>query len=186
MPGATAVYSIPFPCSGENIDCTVFEAYTDAIQAAVTSVRALEADALTRPSARASGINQSAFVANTPTSVVYQTEIYDNDNMVNLGVDSSAFTIVTPGWYLFSSFVEINVSAGQTSYALALSQNGTVGYRRKFNSPAFNPNPTPGLQVLGLFNCAAADVIRSVFLFTGAPSPTLIQATTFGYMVSQA
>lgn len=186
MPGSTAVYGIPYPCAGENIDCAVFEAWADAIQAAITSVRVLESDAANRPSARASGTNQSPFVANTLTSVVYQTEDYDNDNMVNLGADTSAFTIQTAGWYLFSSFVEIINSAGQTSHALSLSQNGTVLYRRKMSTPAVNANPTPGLQVLGLINCAAADVIRAGYLFNGAPSPTLIRATTFCYMVSQA
>ena len=186
MPGATPVYAIPYPCAGENITCEVFEAWADAIQTAIDSTRALETDAKARPSARASGTNQSPFVAGVLTNVVYQTENYDNDNIVNLGVDASAFTIVTPGWYLFSSFAETTSSVGMTSFALALTQNGTVTYRRKFFSPAVNINPNPGLQVLGLFNCAAADVIRSAFLFTGAPSPTLLRATTFGYMVSQA
>ena len=186
MPGATTVFAIPYPCAGENIDCTVFEAWADAIQAAIDSVRALETDAANRPSARASGTNQNPFVANTLTSVVYQTENYDNDNILNLGADSSAFTIQTAGWYLFSSFAEVQHSAGQTSHALSLTQNGTVIYRRKMSQPAVNPNPTPGIQVLGLINCAAADVIRANYLFNGAPSPTLLRATTFCYMVSQA
>lgn len=186
MPGATDVYAIPYPCAGENIDCTVFAAWANAIQAAVTSVRALESDALTRPSARASGTNQSPFVAGTPTNVVYQTEVYDNDAIVDLTVDNTAFTIITPGWYMFASSIETEVSATTTSVSLGLSRNGTVLYRSKHSPNPIGPNPTPGVQVIGLIFCSAADVIRAVYTYTGGASPVLLTATTFCYMVSQA
>lgn len=187
MPGATAVYAIPYPCAGENIDCAAFEAWADGIQAALTSVAGLEDDAKNRPNARASGTNQAAFVAATPTNLVYQTENHDNDSMINLGVDATAITTTTAGWYLFAASIEAQVSATVTSVSLALSQNATVIYRSKNGYNAASAEPDSGVQVIGLIQCAAADVIRAVFTWTGAgASPTVTRATLFGYLVSQA
>lgn len=187
MPGATPVFAIPYPCAGENIDCTVFESFTDAIQSAVDSVRVVESQALNRPSARATATApQAGFVANTPANLVFQVETYDNDNMIDLAVDNTAITIQTAGWYVFAASCNNTVQATITSDALALSQNGTVVYRRKYSQAAANAQ-APGLQVVGLFNCAAADVIRAVFLYTGgATVPTVTAATLHGYLVSQA
>lgn len=187
MPGATPVYAIPYPCAGENIDCTVFESFTEAIQDAVDSVRVVETQALNRPAARATATStQAGFVANTPANLIFQVEDYDNDSMINLGVDNAAVTITTAGWYLFATSCNSTVQATITSLALALSHNGTVIYRHKY-SPAAANAVAPGLQVIGLINCAAADVIRSVFLYTGgATVPNVTNATIHGYLVSQA
>lgn len=187
MPGATPVFAIPYPCAGENIDCTVFADFTQAIQDAIDSVRVVEAQALNRPAARATATSpQLGFVANTPANLVFQVETYDNDGMVNLGVDNAAITIQTAGWYLFAASCNNTVQATITSDALALSQNGTIVYRRKYSQAPTNAQ-APGLQVAGLFNCNAADVIRAVFLYTGgATAPTVTAATLHGYLVSQA
>jgi hypothetical protein len=186
MPSSTPVYNIPFPCAGENIDCDIFEDWAQAIQDAIVDTRALETRILNRPSARASGTAQAAFVAGVNTNLVYQTEDYDNNAIVDLVADSSRFLIQTTGWYLFASSAELNQIAGMTSQAISLTHNGTVIYRRKSSSPAVNANPTPGIQVIGLINCAQGDAIRSTFLFTGAAAPIVNRVTTFGYLVSQA
>lgn len=186
MPGATPVFGIPYPCSGENIDCDIFADWAQAIQDAVDTTRAVETRALNRPSARASSnVSQGIAAPGVSTNLVYQVENYDNNNIVNLAVDNSAFTIQTRGWYLFSSWAEHLSGVGITSVALALTHNGTVIYRRKMSSPVSNANLDPGLQVIGLFNCAPADVIRAQVLTTGAGA-LITRTTTFGYLVSQA
>lgn len=185
MPGATPIYAIPYPCSGENIDCTVFEAFADAVQAAVTSTGALETQALNRPRAQAVNTTQGGFVAAAPTNVTYATENFDNDAIINLAVDNTAFTATTGGWYLVSFQCDVSFSVGVTSFSVALSQNGTVVYRHKYSPPPTN-QVTPGQQVIGLFSCAPGDIIRAVFLYAGAPSPTVRTATINGYLVSQA
>lgn len=186
MPASTPIFGIPYPCAGENIDCDIFGDWADAIQTAVDQVRVVERQALNRPSAQARGLAQLAGAANTPLNLVYQTELYDNDNMISLGTDASAVTIRTAGWYLFSVEASCTQTAlTQTSQSIALSQNGTVAYRRKLSQPTY-PALTLSFQVIGLFNCAVSDVIRAVHIYTGSPAPTISSANINGYLVSQA
>lgn len=185
MPASTPVYNIPYPCSGENIDCDIFADWAEAIQAAVSTTRTIQGRVLNRPAARASGSGQGGFALGVNTNMIYQTENYDNNGIVNLGSDNSAFTIQTAGWYLFGSWVDFPNNTSITSYALGFTRNGVVTYRRKSSSPALNQAARPGVQVLGVFVCVPGDIIRSTFLVTGA-TPATTRVTTFGYLVSQA
>lgn len=185
MPGSTPIYAIPYPCQGENIDCEAFEAWADAIQNAIDLTRVLETQARTRPSARASGTGQAGFVSGANTALVYQTEVYDNNGMVNLAVNNDRFTIQTPGWYLFGTFVQTTVLATTTSVAVGLTQNAVFTFRKKHSPNPINANTTPGVQAIGLMRCAQGDVIQSLYTYTGGVSPVVLNVTMFGYMTSR-
>jgi hypothetical protein len=185
MPGATPIYGIPYPCGNENIDCDIFDDWALGIQDAIVSVRTLESQALNRPSARVSGTNMSGFVSGANANLVFQTEVYDSNNMVDLAVDNISFTIQTAGWYLCGTSAEVSIGGATTSTALGLAQNGAFTFRKKMSPNTVNANLTPGIQVIGLMRCAVGDVVRSVFTYTGGASPVVLNYTMFGYMTTR-
>lgn len=164
----TPNWNIPYPCAGETIDCTVFQAFTQAIQDAVTGLGDLSNDILNRPAAKVSGGGQ-AIAVGVSTNAVYTDELYDNAAMANLGVNNDRLTITTSGmymvtgwWYPGSGFTTL------TSNAVAISNNGTVLYRKKNSS---DTNIAMSVTVTGLINCTAGDVLRTSVLWTGTGGP---------------
>lgn len=67
---------------------------------------------------RAAGVNQSIPV-NTDVTATYDTELYDNAGMVNLGVSNSIINIVSTGLY---------IACGRVSFAL--NGNATINGRQ--------------------------------------------------------
>jgi hypothetical protein len=169
----TPGFDIFYPCEADAIDCTIFGTFADSVQAALNTVDLLETQVLNRPTAKiVTSAPPQTFIINTNTNVQFQTEVFDNDSMVNLAVNNDRITINTAGVYLVQS--ELTGLAGfttLTSEASALTQNGTVRYRKKKHFPADVPL---SIQTIGLFNCQVADIIRLTYLWTGTGGPATI------------
>lgn len=185
MPEATATFGIVYPCSGETIDCAMFEDFTGDIQDAIDTVETLEESALNRPAARVDGAGQ-AITENVATTLTYTTEVFDNDTMANLGVNNDRLTVVTAGIYLVTGNIEAVTSvASPTSGAVAIVQTGTTRYRRKMSNTA-NTSTIMGIQVIGLLSCAVADTIQLSVLFTGdaVGAPIMNLSSLSAYLVA--
>lgn len=168
MPGATTNFAIPYPCAGETIDCTIFEAFTQAIQDALTGLDSQSVDVLNRPAASVTGGGQNIAV-NVSTNATYTSESYDNDNMADLTVNNDRLTIVTPGMYMITGYSSLGSGFTTiTSNAVAITVNGTVLYRKKNSS---DTNLAMNVTVTGLVNCLAGDIIRTSILWTGTGGP---------------
>lgn len=123
------------------------------------------ADGLNQPACyvRANGVNQ-AIAANTDVTATFVTEVYDNANMVNLGVSNTTITFPESGIYLATSRVTFlsNGTVPDTGRMTNLVTNGifgTVGRR----------------SVLGNTSVATA-VALTVLFFAGAGNTmTLLQ-----------
>lgn len=82
---------------------------------------------------RTSGVNQAVAV-NTDVTATYDTELYDNAGMVNLGVSNTNINIVSTGLYLacgrvtFLSNGNATINARQVTFVSSGSL-GTVGRR---------------------------------------------------------
>jgi len=101
MPGFTSPQNFPYPLytdpagSGPAQIQAFAEAVDDAIVAQQTAIT--NAKERKRGSAESSAV---VAVANTTlTNATFTTELLDNDNMVNLGVDNTAITATTAGLY---------------------------------------------------------------------------------------
>lgn len=166
----TPNFNIFYPCAGDNIDCEDFQTFTDSIQAALATVDTAEQEVLQRPNARASAFSTGQTIAVTAaTNVQFDVEFFDNDTMVNLAVNNERITIQTAGIYLATgSFLNGGPVTTLTSESLALSQNGTIRFRKKNH---FNANTAVSLQTIGLFDCQIGDIIRLVYLWTGSGGP---------------
>ncbi|MGH7252438.1 MAG: hypothetical protein ACREIE_01440, partial [Nitrospiraceae bacterium] len=100
MPATTPNFAIPFPCSGDTIDCDAFAAFTQGIQGAITATGAAQVSALNRPAARANTNGTQTYGAGVLTTVAFNTVSYDNDNMIDLAVSATNFNIQVSGMYL--------------------------------------------------------------------------------------
>lgn len=164
----TPNWNIPYPCAGETIDCTVFQAFTQAIQDAVTGLDDLSTDILNRPAAKVTGGSQ-AIAVGVSTNATYTTEVYDNAAMANLGVNNDRLTITTSGMYMVTAWSVLGSGFTTiTSNAVAITNNATVLYRKKNSS---DTNLTMAVSVTGLINCTAGDVLRASILWTGTGGP---------------
>lgn len=83
-----------------------------------------------QPAARvnASGVNQTV-AANTDVTATYDTESYDNANMVNLGVSNTTINIVSTGLYLAAARATFASNGNATINARQISivSSGTLG-----------------------------------------------------------
>lgn len=167
---STPNFAIPYPCSGDNIDCGVFEDFTTAVQNALLSVDVSVEEANNRPAASISMSASQNINVGAATNVQFGSELYDNDNMANLGVNNDRLTVVTTGMYMVTGFTLGNGGSVTTltSEAVALSRNGTILYRKKNSS---DDNRSMGNTVTGLINCTAGDILRLVYLWTGTGGP---------------
>lgn len=99
------LYSDPatFPAQLQDLALDV-DADVDALYDAVNA-------ALNAPSAYITGVNQ-ALPVNANTTLSFSAEIYDNDNMVNLGVSPTFITVQTPGIYLMTAHIRVPMAPG--------------------------------------------------------------------------
>lgn len=174
----TPTFAIPYPCAGETIDCAAFAAFTQAVQDAVDDVAVAQEAALTRPSAKVSASSGiQTFTVAVATNVQFDFEDFDNDAMANLGVNNDRLTVATSGLYVVAaSLMPAGSVTTLTSQAVALSQNGTILYRKKDST---RDNFPFGIHVVGLVNCVAGDILRVVYLWTGTGGPDTLTFCEF-------
>lgn len=168
MPGVTPNWSIPYPCAGETVDCTIFSSFTNAIQDALTGMDELSTDVLNRPATSVTGSSQAIAVA-VSTNATYTTEVYDNGTMADLAVNNDRLTVQVPGMYMITAYSDLGSPfTTMTSNAAAITVNGVVLYRKKNSS---DTNLDMNVTVTGLVNCLAGDIIRMSILWTGTGGP---------------
>lgn len=104
MPGLTVPQNFPYPTYEEANDAPAqIQALANAINfALVTTQNQITAGNNRHRAQINSGVNQS-IPNNAYTNMVFANEEFDNDNMVNLGVDNTLITATTAGIYLLSA-----------------------------------------------------------------------------------
>jgi hypothetical protein len=169
MPGATPRFAIPYPCLGDAINATAFSAWTTGIESAMAQVDAAETLALHRPAASMTFPNATSLPVGVATNITYGTELFDTDNMIDLGSNNDRITIRTGGLYM----VEASVCLSQgplttyTSGRNGVSVNGTVVFARKHDDISVASSISgilPAILVPG-------DILRHVYLWTGTGGP---------------
>ncbi len=169
MFATTPNFEIRYPCAGDTIDCDTFANFTNDIQAALDAVAVSETAALNRPNAKITENGAQTIAFNTTTDIQFHIEEYDNNGMADLAVNNERLTIQTAGIYMAEAYMSGNSSfTTVSSQAIALSQNGTIRYRKKDSNRS---NLTSSIHVVGLFNCLVGDVLRAVYLWTGSGGP---------------
>lgn len=102
------VYGDPtnFPAQLQDL-ATDVDADVEALDTTITA-------ALNAPSARveSQGPALGPLTVGANTTLTYADELYDNDNMVNLGTNNSVVTINTPGIYLLTGYINLNATPG--------------------------------------------------------------------------
>lgn len=174
MPGVTSKFAIPYPCAGETIDCDFFASWAAGIQDAVTQTRTLQNLALNKPAAGISTSASNTIAVGVTTVINFDTEQFDNSNMVNLAVSNNRITINTRGLYeVIAGGEGFGPTTTLTSEALGILQSGTLRYRKK---SGIVPQGPAELQVIGVLNCVAGDFIQANFLWTGTGGPQQVDA----------
>ncbi len=169
MPGTTSRFAIPYPCLSDPIDASAFAAWTNGIEAAMAQVDATEAQALHRPAASVTFPNALSLPVGVATNVTFGTELFDTDNMVDLGSNNDRITIRTQGVYM----VEASICLSQgplttyTSGRNAVTLNGNVALARKHDDISVASSISgilPAVLVPG-------DILRLQYLWTGTGGP---------------
>lgn len=114
-------------------------------------------------SVQASGVNQSV-PNNTDTTATYDTELYDNDNMVNLGVSNTTINITDTGLYVAVGRVTFASSAaGATGRSIRLVSSGALGVlARKAIGGNNGLAATTTVHIVSLFHAAAGTTLTMV------------------------
>lgn len=171
MPGLTPNFFIPYPCAGETITPAVFQNFANGVESALSTVDALNAQAVDRP--RASMYNGTGLsIATTVlTTMTYPTVEFAD------GVTTSAttFTITQAGVYEVSVWFQMQNIANNNDYWLGqILRNGVIQYRRKLGDPVVTPDRYN--SITGLLICNVADTLTTQYQWQGAGGPVLINA----------
>lgn len=176
MPGATPVWNLPYPCAGETIDPDIFCEFSNAVDSAMETINDNAEFAANRPNARIDRTLSlpTTFAAGVATPVTFDTEVFDNNNMANLGISNGVLTIQTPGLYWVSFSVGgFTVFTTWTRYLMSITQNGLARTNRKFMINVAQSIPANN-TITGVVLCAAGDLIRGQFTFIGTGGPMQI------------
>lgn len=168
----TPVWNLPYPCAGDVIDPAIFCEFSDAVDAAMVTIGNNAEFVANRPNARVDRVsNLNTFAAGAAVNVQFNSEYFDNDNMVDLGADSAALTIRTPGvyWVMFSTG-GYSTFTTWTRYLMAITQNGSSLIFRKYLVATAQGTPANN-TIQGVLVCQANDVIRGLFSFAGTGGP---------------
>lgn len=112
MPGTTSPLGFRYPLYTEaNNGSTQIQNLANDIDAAVTVAQANTALAVTRKRAAASETAAQSIPNNVLTALTYGTEEFDNDNMINLGVNNTLITATSAGIYLVECQVQFASNA---------------------------------------------------------------------------
>lgn len=169
MPGTTPDLGLPFPYLDEVVDAADVEALADAVDTELAASIAAATLTTERPAAlvkRTSG-TQAFSTGAGAASLTYNTEIFDNDGMANLGVNNERLTVVTPGVYLISAFWFLDTSYNVTtvtSSRATITINGSILAGR---TARFTLGGAFGI----MHRLSAADIIRAQYTWTGSGSP---------------
>lgn len=165
MPGVTPVYGIPYPCTNDAVTVASFQDFADAVDAALTTLNTLADEALTRPTAKVFNSATQTIVGGVLTTAIFNSEIWDSDNLADLGVNNDRFTIQTPGTYLLTAQTTFTGAGALATGAIGLSLNGVTHYRIKDrDGTGFRVT----VDALGLFTCVAGDILRATFESSGS------------------
>lgn len=175
MPGVTPVWNLPYPCAGDNIDSTVFCNFSNAVDTALSTVAANAAFVTNRPNLRIDRTaNATTHPAGLPGNITFDTEVFDNDNLVDLSVDNTLVVIRTPGLYWVSlSLGGFTTFTTWTRYMMTIQQNFTSRIYRKFLVNTAQSTPTDN-TISGVLQCQIGDQIRGQFTFIGTGGPMQI------------
>lgn len=103
MPGLTSPQNYPYPTYEEaNNPPQQIKDLADAINFTLVATQNQVTAALTRKNCSIAAPTNQSIPNNAYTNATFTTELLDNDNMVNLGVDNTLITIVTAGVYVLS------------------------------------------------------------------------------------
>lgn len=170
MPGTTTRFAIPYPCLGDVIDPNAFANWTLGLESAMSQVDAIEALALHKPMASITFPNATSFTVNVATNITFGTELFDTDNMVDLGSNNDRITIRTQGIYMVEASLCL-ASAPFTTYTsgrIGVSVNGTLATARKHDDVSIAGSIAAILpQVL-----VPGDILRLQYLWTGTGGPS--------------
>jgi len=164
MPESTPIYGITYPCATDVIDAAAFQTFANDVDSAIATVNAVSTDALNRPAARIINFGMQALVNGASTAAIYDTEVFDNDGMANLGVSNDRLTVQTAGTYLVMGNTRIDGAPIQSA-SVGLFKNGTINYRAK------EGDATGFLQILvgiaGVFDAVPGDFFQAFLIYRG-------------------
>lgn len=184
MPGFTPNRNYPYPLSSDPADAPgQLQALAEAINDDLATV---EAQVQERPFAQVRAtVPQSLPSVGVQTTVVFDYQDFDNDDMANLSDTPGALTINTPGIYFvflqvqwphrskFSTTAVVGVQFDQF-----LRQNGTDRGRNttqnsRWSGPS-SPVPLDGYYSTGaLMNCVAGDQLTATVAHNYAATPVV-------------
>lgn len=169
---STPVWGLPYPCAGETMDPSIFCDFSDAVDAALVTLNTNAEFVANRPNARIDRTaNANTFVAGAASNVTFNTEVFDNDAMVDLAADSARIFINTSGIYWVSFSVGgFATFTTWTRYLMNITQAGNSRVYRKFIVNTAQSTPTDN-TITGALRCQAGDTIRGAFTFFGTGGP---------------
>lgn len=102
-------------------------------------------DAQHAPSVNLTKAVIQSIAANTNVTVTWNTEVFDNNSMANLGVDNTRIQLQTPGYYLISGYVQMGVAASG-AMSVTLTSSGGVSLNPVAMSRAFDNDKGTGMS----------------------------------------
>lgn len=126
MPGLTPNVNLRYPLYTEPVDgAQQIKNLADDINAALLATQTSLGPITSRKSAQVTATVNQANPNTVATIMTYTSEIFDNDNMANLGVNNDRLTVQTNGLYLVQTTV-LMPAAANGKRRLELLKNGTV------------------------------------------------------------
>lgn len=157
MPGATPIYSFPYPCVNEPVDFADFAALGNAIDAKLLEVQADADYAVGRYNISQFGGSQAGIAAGVETVLTNPTAQY---------------VVPVAGIYLTMIDVQITSVTTITSSRTRVRLNGVSQYGRTINHEGgigiLNTQVQPGAII-----AAAGDTISCAFLYQGTGTATV-------------
>lgn len=106
------------------------------------------------PTARATQTSAQAVANLTPTTMNFQVENFDTDNIVDLGTSASNFVAKTAGYYQVTADFSLATSTAGTFRQIGIYKNGTIIAQQRIHPP----NSTSVLSVGTIIDAAVNDI----------------------------
>lgn len=175
MPGTTP-RGYPYPLYTEAADFPAqLQSLATAVDTDVQSVYTRLAAANLQPACSVETLNVNQSVANnTDVLATFATELYDNANMVNLGVSNTNINIVSTGIYLVTASVTFlaNATGSRNIHVVSSGAAGTVARHNLFPDGG-------GTQT-------AVVSLATLFAATSGTTVTLVQRQNSGGALNSA
>lgn len=158
MPGTTPRgYEYPLYTDTQNFPAQI-QALAEDIDTDVQGLYDADTEARNAPTAKAQFAGLLDVPTGPQTTVTFNTELYDNAGMINLGVSPTVISIVETGLYLVTGWVLFSESAVSGAVALLLrSAGGLVPDIATVTKGAGSPDQQ--LSMVALTRCAAGESI---------------------------